>query len=51
MVRTAPISFRIEPVLKEALEKAAKEDMRSLSSMVEKILTGWCQEKGYLERA
>lgn len=50
MVRTAPISFRIEPALKEALEKAAKEDMRSLSSMIEKILIGWCQENGYLQK-
>ncbi len=48
MTRSAPISFRIEPELKEALERAAKEDMRSVSSMVEKVLTTWLREKGYL---
>ncbi len=50
MVRTAPISFRIEPTLKDALEQAAKDDMRSMSSMVEKILTGYLRDKGYLPK-
>ncbi len=50
MVRTAPISFRLELGLKNALEEAAKDDMRSVSSMVEKILTTYLREKGYLPK-
>ena len=50
MVRSAPISFRIEPELKEALERAAKEDMRSVSSLIEKVLTTWARDNGYLEK-
>lgn len=49
MVREAPISFRIEQALKNALEQAAKDDMRSVSSMVEKILTTYLRDKGYLK--
>ncbi len=48
MGKTAPISFRIDPELKDALERAAKDDMRSLSSMVEKILTTAMRESGHL---
>jgi hypothetical protein len=50
MVREAPISFRIEQSLKNALEEAAKDDMRSVSSMVEKILTMYLRDKGYLPK-
>lgn len=38
MKRSAPISFRIEPDLKEALLRLAKSDSRSLSAMIELIL-------------
>lgn len=50
MARTAALGFRIAPTLKAALEEAAKDDMRSTSSMVEKILTGYLREKGYLKK-
>lgn len=51
MVKTHPLGFRVEPELKEALERAAKDDMRSVSSMVEKILTVYLRDKGYLKGA
>lgn len=38
MVRTAAVSIRVEPSVKEALEKLAREDGRSLASYVERIL-------------
>jgi len=48
MAKTHPIGFRVEPELKVALEKAAQDDRRSLSSLVEIILSDWLREKGYL---
>jgi hypothetical protein len=47
-IRTAPIALRMRPVLKAAAEKAAKADHRSLTSLVEKLLTEYCREKGFL---
>ncbi len=48
MVKTHPIGFRVEPEIKEALERAAKADDRSVSSLVERILKTWLIEKGFL---
>jgi len=50
MVRSAPLGFRVEPDLKAALEKAAKDDDRSVSSLVERILKAWLTERGYLPK-
>jgi hypothetical protein len=44
MAKTHALSFRVEPEIKEGLERAAKEDRRSLSSLIEKILAEWLQE-------
>jgi hypothetical protein len=49
MAKTHPLGFRLEPEVKEALEKAAKDDMRSVSSYVEKLLIEHLREKGYLK--
>jgi len=35
---------------KLAIEKAAADGMRSVSSLVEKILTQWPRKKGYLKK-
>lgn len=48
MSKTHPLGFRIERDLKEALIKAAKDDRRSVSSLVEIIIEDWLKEKGYL---
>lgn len=45
-----PTSMRLAPEIKKALEKAAKDDGRSVSSMTDRILRAWLTEKGYLER-
>ncbi len=50
MVKDAPLSFRVEADLKAALEKAAKDDRRSVSSMTEKILEEWLKAKGYIPK-
>lgn len=43
--KTAPVSVRLPPEVKVALERAAKADTRSLSSLIEKILTDWLKAK------
>jgi hypothetical protein len=48
MSKTHPLGFRIERDLKEALVKAAKDDHRSVSSMVEIIIARWLRDRGYL---
>jgi hypothetical protein len=39
---------RLPPEVKSAAEKAAKDDLRSLSSFIEKLLTEHLRKKGYL---
>jgi hypothetical protein len=50
MVRTPSLGVRVLPEIKDALERAATEDHRSMSSMIEKILSEWLREHGYLEK-
>jgi hypothetical protein len=47
-MKTEALSVRVSPVMKKAVEKAAKDDRRSTASMVEKILIEWLDEHGYL---
>lgn len=49
MTKTHPLGFRIERELKEALVHAAKDDHRSVSSLVELIVAKWLREHGYLD--
>lgn len=51
MAKTHPLGFRVQPEVKEALEKAAKSDHRSVSSLVEKVLVEWLQAHGHLPKA
>ena len=46
--KTAQISLRIDPNLKEAAEKAAGEDHRSLTSLVEQLLTSHVRRRHVL---
>jgi len=48
MSKTHPLGFRIERDLKEALIRAAKDDRRSVSSLVEIIIEDWLVSKGYM---
>jgi hypothetical protein len=48
MVKSHSLGIRLPPEVKEALEAAARADVRSVSSMAEKILTSWLKENGYL---
>jgi hypothetical protein len=40
-----PLGARVEPTLKRALERAAKEEARSLTGLVEKILLDWIKAR------
>jgi len=40
-----PLGARVEPEVKAAIEKAAKQERRSLSSLVEVILSDWLEGK------
>jgi hypothetical protein len=48
MAKTSAISVRISEQIKLALEAAAKDDVRSVSSMLEKLVTEWLRKNGYL---
>jgi hypothetical protein len=50
MARTAALGLRIEPEVKEALEKAAKADRRTLAAYVEMLVIADLQEKGFLPK-
>ncbi|MBL8578895.1 MAG: ribbon-helix-helix protein, CopG family [Mesorhizobium sp.] len=50
MVKSANLALRIPVELKEALDQAAKEDRRSVSSLVEKVLMEHLETKGFLPK-
>ena len=44
-----PLSVRLEPEIREALERAAKEDLRPVSHLVQKIVADWLKGRGFLK--
>jgi hypothetical protein len=42
-VKTATLTFRIDPALKEALRAAADQEHRSIANMVEVLIRGYCE--------
>jgi hypothetical protein len=49
MIKTPSLGVRLDPEVKDALENAAIDDARSVSSLVQKIVSEWLKEKGYLD--
>ena len=47
--KNATLSLRISDELKQLSEKAAADDQRSLTSLIEKLLTDFLRKKGYLK--
>lgn len=43
--KTATLSFRIKPTLKDALRAAAEREHRSIANMVEVIIRDYCGRK------
>lgn len=50
MVKTPSLGVRVDPELRVFLERKAKEDKRSLSSMIHKILEEWAEVEAKKER-
>jgi hypothetical protein len=46
-----PLGTRVEPAMKASLEKAAKQERRSLTAQVEIILAEWLRVNGHLKTA
>lgn len=44
--KTATLTFRIEPGLKDALRTAAEQEHRSLANMIEVIIRDYCGRNG-----
>lgn len=44
--KTATLSFRIEPGLKEALRTAAEQEHRSIANMIEVMILEYCGRVG-----
>jgi hypothetical protein len=44
-----PLSVRFIPAVRTALEKAAKDDSRPVSSLVQKIVADWLKSNGFLK--
>ena len=42
------MSVRIARTTKEALERAAADDDRSVASLIDRIVREWLKERGYL---
>ena len=49
-VKTDEMNIRVSPDLKEAARKAATKEQRTLSSLVERLLTEHCEKAGTLKR-
>ena len=49
-IRTAPLSLRLPPAFKQAIEHAAEEERRSISSIVEKAIYDYLVAKGYMRK-
>jgi len=50
MAKEKQIAVRLDAETKAALEKAAAEDIRSVSSMVEKIVVEWLKNNAKRKR-
>jgi hypothetical protein len=48
--KTAAVSVRLSEGVKQALEKAAADDMRPTAAYVEKLITEDLKKKGYLKK-
>jgi hypothetical protein len=44
--KTATLTFRIDPGLKEALRTAAHQEHRSIANMVEVLIRDYCERSG-----
>lgn len=48
--KTDALSLRVTATVKKAAERAASDDHRSMASLVEKVMTEWLTEHGYIPK-
>lgn len=48
--KSPSLGVRIAPATKAALQKAAADDKRTVSNLVEKVLEEWLRANGYLKK-
>lgn len=48
--KTSTLNLRIDPAVKDAAYKAAADDQRSLTGLIEKLLIDYLRERGYLPK-
>ena len=46
--KTTQVNLRLQPSLKQAADRAAADDRRSLTSLIEKLLDDYLRQRGYL---
>lgn len=51
LIKSKTLNLRIEPRLKDAAEKAAVDERRSLTSLVEVLLEEYLRSGGYLKKS
>jgi hypothetical protein len=44
-----PLSIRFDHDIRAAMEKAAKDDRRPVSQLVQKVMADWLKERKYLK--
>jgi hypothetical protein len=44
--KTATLTFRIDPEIKETLRQAAEQERRSLANMIEVMIQDYCERSG-----
>jgi hypothetical protein len=49
-LKTAQVNLRMDPKLKALADKAASDDQRSLTSLIEKLLADYLRQHGYLKK-
>jgi hypothetical protein len=49
LAKAVPTTMRFDLPIKEAMERAAKEDRRTVTSLTMKILEVWLKEHDYLK--
>ena len=49
MVKTDPIGIRLDPAERDALERAAASDDRTMSALARKVLADWLRKNGWLK--
>lgn len=45
-IKTALLTLRVEPLVKIAVELAAKRDRRSVTSLIEVLILNYCERSG-----